>query len=185
MGGDQPGAETADPGDPGDAGDADDPAEADSAAAAESDPAAEADSGGDPEAGAGAKQDCRRGKTAAADPPCLQTDPASDYQPRAAAADTAAGEPGAAAAIRAADQSVPPALAQLGVSGTCLIRITVAPDGSVISASIARSSGIPLIDQTALQHAMQAHLSAFNSQMPNTPQEFLIPVEIDATDSGD
>jgi protein TonB len=84
-----------------------------------------------------------------------------------------------------ANQSVPPALAQLGVSGTCLIRITVAPDGSVISASIARSSGIPLIDQTALQHAMQAHLSAFNSQMPNTPQEFLIPVEIDATDSGD
>jgi protein TonB len=82
------------------------------------------------------------------------------------------------------NQDVPPALAQLGVSGTCVVRVIVAPDGSVTSASIAKSSGIPLIDQTCLDHTRNAHLNPFNSQMPSTPQAFLIPIEIDATDSG-
>jgi protein TonB len=84
-----------------------------------------------------------------------------------------------------ANQSVPPALAQLGVSGTAIIEITVAPDGSVISARVYKSSGIPLIDQTALDHARQAQLHAFNNQMPSAPQTFIVPVEIDASDSGD
>jgi protein TonB len=79
-----------------------------------------------------------------------------------------------------ANQSVPPALAQLGVSGTAVIEITVAPDGHVISARVIKSSGVPLIDQTALQHAESAALPAFNDQMPNTPHQFIIPVEIDA-----
>jgi protein TonB len=83
-----------------------------------------------------------------------------------------------------ANQSVPPALAQLGVSGTAYILIVVAPDGHVISARVSKSSGIPLIDQTALQHAMEAHLPPFNGEMPSAPQQYLIPVEIDGTDSG-
>jgi protein TonB len=82
-----------------------------------------------------------------------------------------------------ANQSVPPALAQLGVSGTAVIEITVAPDGHVLSARVVKSSGVPLIDQTALQHAESAQLPPFNDQMPNTPHEFLIPVEIDAESS--
>lgn len=77
-----------------------------------------------------------------------------------------------------ANQNVPPALAQLGVSGTAVIEIEVAPDGRVISASVYKSSGIPLIDQTALQHARSAHLPPFNSEMPNQPHAFLVPIEI-------
>ena len=86
-----------------------------------------------------------------------------------------------------ANQNVPPALATLGVSGTAYVRIIVAPNGSVIAASIARSSGNPLIDQTALDHARQAHLNPFNADMPTTDEAFLIPVEIDAAqgDQGD
>lgn len=78
------------------------------------------------------------------------------------------------------NQDVPPALASLGVSGTAVIRIVVAPDGRVISASVARSSGIPLIDQTALDHAMHAQLRAFNADMPQANETFIVPVEIDA-----
>jgi protein TonB len=84
-----------------------------------------------------------------------------------------------------ANQSVPPALAQLGLSGTAIILIEVSPSGGVISARIYKSSGIPLIDQTALDHAMHAQLPPFNSEMPNAPHEFLIPVEIDATNGDD
>jgi protein TonB len=76
------------------------------------------------------------------------------------------------------NQDVPPALAALGVSGTAVIRIVVAPDGHVISASIARSSGITLIDQTALDHALHASLPPFNAEMPGSSQTFLVPIEI-------
>lgn len=77
-----------------------------------------------------------------------------------------------------ANQNVPPALAQLGVSGTAIIELMVNPDGSVASASVYKSSGIPLIDQTALEHARDAHFPAFNDEMPQTTRAFLVPVEI-------
>lgn len=77
-----------------------------------------------------------------------------------------------------ANQNVPPALAQLGVSGTAVVEIIVNPDGHVIAAKIYKSSGIPIIDQTALQHAEAASLPPFNSQMPDQPHAFLIPIEI-------
>jgi hypothetical protein len=31
---------------------------------------------------------------------------------------------------------------------------------------------------------MEAHLPPFNGEMPSAPQQYLIPVEIDGTDSG-
>jgi len=77
-----------------------------------------------------------------------------------------------------ANQSVPPALAQLGVSGTAYITLTVAPDGHVISAVVAKSSGVPLIDQTALDHAEHATYPPFNSEMPDKPLKFTVPVQI-------
>lgn len=86
-------------------------------------------------------------------------------------------------AILQANQDVPPALAQLGISGTAMVEITVAPDGHVLSAKIVTSSGNPLIDQTALDHALHASFGAFNAQMPSTPLQYTVPVEIDA-DSG-
>jgi protein TonB len=77
-----------------------------------------------------------------------------------------------------ANQSVPPALAQLGVSGTAVIEIWVAPNGHILSAKVYKSSGNPLVDQTALEHARDAALPPFNSQMPSQPHAFLIPIEI-------
>jgi protein TonB len=93
-------------------------------------------------------------------------------------------------AVLEENQSVPPALAQLGVAGVALIRITVSPSGKVLSAAIVRSSGVALIDQTALAHVREASFGAFNSEMPSTPQSFVIPVDIQpqaegASDSGD
>jgi len=80
------------------------------------------------------------------------------------------------------NQNVPAALAQLGISGTAYVEIVVAPDGHAISAKIYRSSGNPLIDQTALQHALSANYGAFNAQMPSTAQAFIVPIEIQPQD---
>jgi len=77
-----------------------------------------------------------------------------------------------------ANQDVPAALAQLGVSGTAVIEIVVAPNGHILSAKVYKSSGVPLIDQTALQHAQNANLPPFNDDMPQAPHTFLIPIEI-------
>jgi protein TonB len=77
-----------------------------------------------------------------------------------------------------ANQNVPFVLAQMGATGTAVIEIEVAPDGRVISARVYKSSGIPLIDATALDHARNAHLPPFNDEMPNQPHAFLVPIEI-------
>jgi periplasmic protein TonB len=76
------------------------------------------------------------------------------------------------------NQDVPPALAQLGISGTAMVLITVAPDGHVLSAKIVRSSGNPLIDQTALDHALHASFAAFGADMPSSSVPFVVPVYI-------
>ncbi len=88
-------------------------------------------------------------------------------------------------AILEQNQDVPQALAQLGISGTALVQITMAPNGHVISAKIARSSGNPLIDQTALQHALVAKFPPFNAQMPSSTLSFDVPVHIEPQASDD
>jgi TonB family protein len=67
---------------------------------------------------------------------------------------------------------------QMGASGTAVIEIVVAPSGAVISARVYKSSGVPLIDATALEHARDAHLPPFNDEMPNQPHAFLVPITI-------
>ena len=84
-----------------------------------------------------------------------------------------------------ANQNVPPVLAQLGLSGTAVIGITVAPDGHVVAARVVKSSGVPLVDQTALEHARDAALPPFNDEMPQQPSTFLIPIEISPQSSSD
>jgi protein TonB len=81
------------------------------------------------------------------------------------------------------NQNVPPALAQLGVSGTAIIRVEVAPDGHVVSAAVIRSSGVPLIDSTALDHVRNASFPPFNQNMPGQTVAFVVPVEIDGEDA--
>jgi protein TonB len=84
-----------------------------------------------------------------------------------------------------ANQNVPPVLAQLGLSGTAVIEITVAPDGHVVAARVVKSSGVSLVDQTALEHARDAALPPFNDEMPQQPSTFLIPIEISPQSSSD
>ncbi len=84
-----------------------------------------------------------------------------------------------------ANQNVPPVLAQLGLSGTAVIGITVAPDGHVVAARVVKSSGVPLVDQTALEHARDAALPPFNDEMPQQPSTFLIPIEISPQPASD
>jgi protein TonB len=85
-------------------------------------------------------------------------------------------------AVLQANQNVPPALAALGASGSVLLRIIVAPDGHVVSATAIKSSGVSLIDQTALSHALAAHFGPFTPGMPSTPCTFTVPVEIQTPD---
>ena len=82
------------------------------------------------------------------------------------------------------NQNVPQALAQLGISGTAVVQITVAPDGHVISAKLVRSGGNSLIDQTALDHAMHATFPPFGADMPSSSLTFNVPVNITPQDGG-
>ncbi len=77
-----------------------------------------------------------------------------------------------------ANQNVPAVLSEMGFSGTAVIEIVVAPDGKILSARVYKSSGVPVIDSTALQHARDAQLPPFNSDMPNQPHAFLVPIQI-------
>lgn len=85
------------------------------------------------------------------------------------------------------NQNVPPALAQLGVSGTAVVQITMAPDGHVISAKIVQSSGNPLIDSTALDHALHPNppFPPFQGDMPSGSVTFTQPINIAPQSDGD
>ena len=106
--------------------------------------------------------------------------------PPAAAPTSGIGPYGATMhAIIQANQSVPPGISQMGLSGTAVIKIEVDPSGRIIAVSLVRSSGNPLIDKTALDHAREAHFPAFNSNMPGSALTFDVPVEISPGDGGD
>jgi protein TonB len=79
-----------------------------------------------------------------------------------------------------ANQNVPQVLSEMGLSGRAVIEIVVAPSGKILSASVYKSSGVPIIDSTALEHARDAQLPPFNNRMPNQPHAFLVPIQIQA-----
>ncbi len=118
-------------------------------------------------------------------PPPVTQPPPTPVPPQVAAPRTDGIGPYGAGmhSIIEANQSVPPALAQLGVSGTAVVRVTVSPSGQVVSATIVHSSGVPLIDDTALDHVRGAHFPPFNADMPSQTLSFTVPVEIDGEDA--
>ncbi len=69
---------------------------------------------------------------------------------------------------------VPAAIQQLGLSGTAYIACVVSPQGRLISARVARSSGNPLIDQAALAGVREHRFRSF----VGATASFSIPVEI-------
>jgi protein TonB len=117
-------------------------------------------------------------------PPVVQPPPTPTPPQVAAPRTDGIGPYGASMhAIIQANQDVPQALAQLGVSGTCVVHVEVSPSGAVVSASVVHSSGTALIDSTALDHVRAAHFPPFNANMPSQTIGFNVPVEIDGEDA--
>jgi protein TonB len=73
---------------------------------------------------------------------------------------------------------VGPQIQALGISGTTYIEAVIAPNGQVLSARIARSSGNALIDKAALAAVQRGGFPAFRGRMPTTPINAVIPIEI-------
>ncbi len=78
-----------------------------------------------------------------------------------------------------ANIEVPAAIEQLGLSGTVYISCTVSPDGRLVSATVSRSSGNPLIDKAGLEGVRTHRFASFVGQT----QSFTIPIQI--TGSGE
>jgi periplasmic protein TonB len=107
--------------------------------------------------------------------------PAAPKSPTAPPSPSANGIPAYGSEVHdiiQANQSVPPALAELGISGTAVIQLVISPSGQVISAKILQSSGNAVIDQVALDHAEHAHFDPFTPDMPDQPWTFTVPVNI-------
>lgn len=118
--------------------------------------------------------------------PVSQAAPPAHPAPPAAAPTSGIGPYGATMhRIIQANQNIPAGISQMGLSGTAVIKIEVSPSGQVIGAFLVRSSGNPLIDQTALEHARNAHFPPFNNEMPGSTLTFEVPVEIGADDGSD
>jgi protein TonB len=85
-----------------------------------------------------------------------------------------------AAGLRAPLQQEVPisrAMKMLNLHGTAYIEFTLTPSGHLVSASVYKSSGNPLIDKSALETVLHHHFPGF----PGTQNKvFALPVEIDA-----
>jgi protein TonB len=82
-----------------------------------------------------------------------------------------------------ANQDMPDALAQLDIKATAIVEVEVAPSGRVVSARIIKSSGVELVDDTALDHARNAPWPPFTANMSSKIHTFRIPIEIDSADA--
>ena len=77
-----------------------------------------------------------------------------------------------------ANVEVPAAIEQLGLSGTAVVTFMITPQGALVNARVARSSGNPLIDQAALAAVRRTSYHAFTSNMPTQALPFTVPIEI-------
>ena len=68
---------------------------------------------------------------------------------------------------------------RLSVSGTALVEASLAPDGRVLLARIARSSGNHAIDQAALAAVQRGGFAAFSARMPVEPITISVPIGIE------
>jgi protein TonB len=71
-----------------------------------------------------------------------------------------------------------PQIQALGISGTAVIEAVIAPDGHLISAHVARSSGNGLIDKAALAAVQRGGFRPFGNHMPAAPITISVPIEI-------
>ncbi len=69
---------------------------------------------------------------------------------------------------------------QLGLSGTAVIEATIAPDGRIVSARLARGSGIRAIDDAALGAVQRGGFPPFGPHMPAGPITVSVPIGVQA-----
>lgn len=67
---------------------------------------------------------------------------------------------------------------ELGVSGTAVIEATIAPDGHLISARLARGSGTRAIDDAALDSMRRGGFPPFGPHMPAGPITVQVPIGV-------
>ena len=72
--------------------------------------------------------------------------------------------------------SIPPALAQSGMSGVVHLSVVIAPSGATVTAFVEQSSGTPALDNQAMDEVAAAHFPPFLPGMPPQPVTFSIPV---------
>ena len=77
-----------------------------------------------------------------------------------------------------AQLTVPQILIDAGLSGDCVLEFTVAPDGTLLSASLLTKSGLSAVNQAALAALRAARLPAFLPGMPAGPHRFILPVHV-------
>lgn len=102
--------------------------------------------------------------------------------PQAAPADTTSGlGPYRSALHRQIERNIldDRAVQRLGVSGTAVIEASIAADGRVLSARIARSSGNRAIDQAALAAVQHGGFAAFGAHMPAAPITISVPIGVE------
>lgn len=68
---------------------------------------------------------------------------------------------------------------RLGVNGKAVIEASIAPDGRVFLARIARGSGNRAIDQAALAAVQRGGFAAFGAHMPSEPITISVPIGIE------
>jgi protein TonB len=86
-----------------------------------------------------------------------------------------------AAALRArvqANLTVPRAVRLLGIGGVSRVAIELAPNGSLIGASLAKSSGSADIDAAALQSVRASQFPPFSAKMPQHNLTFILSVRM-------
>ena len=66
-----------------------------------------------------------------------------------------------------ADLQVPETVAMMHLSGNTKIALNIAPNGSLLRATILESSGIAMIDNAALATVRSAHFPSFSGKMPD------------------
>ena len=77
---------------------------------------------------------------------------------------------------------VPRQLQDDGLEGTCTLRFTLAPDGTLLSVSFETPSGMQQVDDAALAALRNSHLPPFIGDMPKQDETFTLPVLVSGED---
>lgn len=113
--------------------------------------------------------------------PPVPVGPPSPAPPQPSATQIASALSRYAALLRVRVQSdlrVPEEVRLMGLQGKAKITFRLEPDGTVVWVSLARSSGLRVIDRAALRAVREADFPPFLKDMPHRATTFVIEVRI-------